>query len=47
MYLALPKMLGAWSMAVFRGGSRGGGLRVLKHPPKLPKIYYLLLNIVD
>ena len=24
-----------------------GGLRVLKHPPKLPKIYYLLFNIVD
>ena len=29
-----------------RGGSRGG-LRVLKHPPKLPKINYLLFNIVD
>ena len=24
-----------------------GGLRVLKHPPKLPKINYLLFNIVD
>ena len=25
----------------------GGGLRVLKHPPKLPKINYLLFNIVN
>ena len=29
------------------GADPGGGLRVLKHPPKLPKIYYLLFNIVD
>ena len=25
----------------------GGGLRVLKHPPKLPKINYVLFNIVN
>ena len=28
-----------------RGGSRGG-LRVLKHPPKLPKINYLLFRLI-
>ena len=29
------------------GADPGGGLRMLKHPPKLPKINYLLFNIVD
>ena len=24
----------------------GGGLRVLKHPPKLPKVNYLLLLLI-
>ena len=28
------------------GADPRGGLRVLKHPHKLPKIYYLLFNIV-
>ena len=30
---------------IYRGGSRGG-LRVLKHPPKLPKINYLLFRLI-
>ena len=29
-----------------RGGSRGG-LRVLEHPPKLPKVNYLLLLLIN
>ena len=30
-----------------QGRIQGGGLRVLKHPPKLPKVNYLLCDTVN
>ena len=38
-------MMADFGLPVISGGSRGG-LRVLKHPPKLPKVNYLLLLLI-
>ena len=46
-FLEIRKVATNYGIIMYPGADPGGGLRVLKHPPKLPKVNYLTVNLLS